>query len=176
MRGIVVSLIAKTPNTKLVDCLICHSSSLQENQVKSNGEYRVYGARGVCGYTDEPKISTDSILIVKDGSGVGSVSYVKGEYSVIATSNYLVAKKGYLLKYLYYCLVNFNFAPYKTGMAIPHIYFKDYGNAKIYCPTHEWQTKIAIALSYIEDKITTECSIKQRYVKQKEGLMHRMLI
>jgi len=176
MCGIAVSLTAKTPNTKIADCLVCHSSTLQENQISSSGKYRVYGASGVCGFINQPEVVTDSILIVKDGSGVGTVSYADEEYSVIGTSNYLTAKDGYLLKYLYYCLMCFNFTPYKTGMAIPHIYFKDYGKAKIYCPPIEEQTKIAMALSKIESKIEIEQSILQQYMIQKRHLLQQMFI
>jgi len=61
----------------------------------------VYGASGICGYTDLPDVTVDSILIVKDGSGVGTVAYASGKYSVIGTSNYLTAKNRNLLKYIY---------------------------------------------------------------------------
>ena len=176
MSGIAESLTTNTPNTKISDCLVCHSSSLQENQIDLSGKYRVYGASGICGFTDQPEVTVDSILIVKDGSGVGTVSYADGEYSVIGTSNYLTAKDGYLLRYLYYCLMCFNFTPYKTGMAIPHIYFKDYGKAKIYCPPIEEQARIATAISKIESKIETEQSILQQYTIQKRHLFQQMFI
>ena len=176
MNGIAESLTTNTPDTKIADCLVCHSSTFQENQVSSSGKYRVYGANGICGFTDQPEVTADSILIVKDGSGVGTVTYANGEYSVIGTSNYLTAKNEYLLRYLYYCLMCFNFTPYKTGMAIPHIYFKDYGKAKIYCPPIEEQAIIATALSKIEDKIETEQSILRQYTIQKQYLLRQMFI
>ena len=118
MKGIAEHLTAFTPNTRIADCLECHSSTLQENQIKKEGVYKVYGANGICGYNDSPAITNDAILIVKDGSGVGNVSFVTGEYSVIGTSNYLTAKFGYSLKYLYYCLMIFKFDTYKTGILI----------------------------------------------------------
>lgn len=176
IKGIAESLTTNTPNTKIVDCLVCHTCTLQENQVGSSGKYRVYGASGICGYTDSPEITDDSILIVKDGSGVGTVTYANGEYSVIGTSNYLTARNGYLLKYLFYCLMCFNFTPYKTGMAIPHIYFKDYGKEKIYCPSITMQRKIAAALSSIESKIEIERTILQQYTMQKQCLLQQMFI
>lgn len=176
IKGIAELLTTNTPNTKITDCLVCHSSTLQENQAKSSGKYRVYGASGICGYTDLPDVTVDSILIVKDGSGVGTVAYASGKYSVIGTSNYLTAKNRNLLKYIYYCLKFFNFTPYKTGMAIPHIYFKDYGKAKIYCPAIEEQRKIAAALSNIERKIEIERTILQQYTIQKQYLLQQMFI
>lgn len=176
MGGIAQQLTAQSSNTKIADCLECHSSTLLESQVSENGEYRVFGANGVCGFTNKPNIHNDSILIVKDGSGVGNVSFVSGEYSVIGTSNYLTAKSGYSLRYLYYCLMCFNFVPYKTGMAIPHIYFKDYGKAKIYCPTNNEQERIATILSKIESKIEIELSILSLLTSQKQYLLQQMFI
>ena len=173
MKGIAEHLTAFTPNTRIADCLECHSSTLQENQIKKEGVYKVYGANGICGYNDSPAITNDAILIVKDGSGVGNVSFVTGEYSVIGTSNYLTAKFGYSLKYLYYCLMIFNFDTYKTGMAIPHIYFKDYGKALIYCPSLEKQVQIATLLSKIEYKIEAEIAITDYYQQQKKFLLHQ---
>ena len=176
MIEIAKNLTVHTPNTKISDCLICHNSILQESQVAEFGTYPVYGANGVCGYTDTPSINEDSVLIVKDGSGVGKVSYATGKFSVVGTSNYLTAKEGYSLKYLYYCLMCFNFIPYKTGMAIPHIYFKDYGKAKIYCPSFEEQEKTAKALSKIETKIEIEQSLLEQFSLQKQFLLQKMFI
>ena len=176
MKGLAEHLTAFTPNTKIADCLNCHSSVLQENQVKSEGKYKVYGANGICGYNDIPAILEDAILIVKDGSGVGNVSYASGEYSVIGTSNYLTAKSGYSLKYLYFCLMIFNFVPYRTGMAIPHIYFKDYGKALIPCPSLDKQVQIASLLSKIECKIEAEKAIADFYQQQKRFLLESMFI
>ena len=176
MKGLAEHLTEFTPNIKIADCLNCHSSVLQENQVKSEGKYKVYGANGICGYSDKPAILEDAILIVKDGSGVGNVSYASGEYSVIGTSNYLTAKSGYSLKYLYYSLMVFNFIPYKTGLAIPHIYFKDYRKALIYCPSLDKQVQIASLLSKIECKIEADKAIADFYQQQKRFLLQSMFI
>ena len=176
MKGLAEHLTAFAPNTRIADCLECHSSTLQVNQLKEEGVYKVYGANGVCGYNDRPAITSDAILIVKDGSGVGNVSFVSGEYSIIGTSNYLTAKFGYSLKYLYYCLMIFNFDTYITGMAIPHIYFKDYGKALIYCPTLDKQVQIATLLSKIEYKIEAEKAITDYYQQQKQFLLQSMFI
>ena len=176
MGGIIERLTTQSPNVRIADCLECHSSTLQENQLNEVGNYRVYGANGVCGYTNSPAINVDSILVVKDGSGVGNVSFATGVYSVIGTSNYLIAKSGYNLRYLYYCLMSFNLVPYKTGMAIPHIYFKDYGKGKIYCPVLEEQERIAGALSKIETKIEVERSILSDLTLQKQHLLSQLFI
>ncbi len=164
------------PNMRLSDCLECHSSTLQESEVSENGSYPVYGATGISGYKDDYAANEDAILIVKDGSGVGTVSFAKGKFSVIGTLNYLTAKGGYSLLYLYYALMAFNFSSFRTGMAIPHIYFKDYGKAKIYCPSIEKQQSIALLLQGIEQKMLVEHEILKQLNTQKAFLLRTMFI
>ena len=164
------------PNTTFNEALVCHSSTLQESSVQEIGMHPVYGATGVCGYTDEPEVNGDSILIIKDGASVGVTYYASGKYSAIGTLNRLVAKRGYSLRYLYYCLKVFNFAPYRTGLAIPHIYFRDYGKAKVWCPSLDEQQRIADALSKVELKIAIEKSLLEQLYSQKRFLLQAMFI
>ena len=177
IKGIVETVISsQKPNTLIKNCLECNSSTLQESQVAETGTFPVYGATDISGYTETAGINGESILIIKDGSGVGTVKFVSGEYSYIGTLNSLTAKDGYCLKYIYFALQRFSFEPYKTGMAIPHIYFKDYGKAKIYCPSFSLQTLIAQKLSLIENKMEVEKRIILCYQLQKSYLLSRMFI
>ena len=95
---------------------------------------------------------------------------------MIGTLNYLTAKNGYNLKYLYFCLHIFNFTPFITGLAIPHIYFRDYGNAQIYCPDITYQKQIAENLSNIERKIEIEKQLLDKLKEQKNYLLSQMFI
>ena len=158
------------------ETLVCYSSTLLESSVQEAGDYPVYGATGVCGYTNAPEVDGDSILIIKDGASVGITYYASSKYSAIGTLNRLVAKRGYSLRYLYYCLKVFNFAPYRTGLAIPHIYFRDYGKAKVWCPSLDEQHRIADALTKVEQKIAMEKSILEQLYSQKRFLLQAMFI
>ena len=177
IKGITILLTTKgKPNATIAQCLECHSSTLQESEVSHSGLYKVFGANGLIGYTDMPQMKGDAILIIKDGSGVGTASYAQGEFSVIGTLNYLTAINNYDLRYLYFVLSVFNFQSYKTGMAIPHIYFKDYGNAKIYCPPLSEQKRIANVLGKLESKLCLEQNIFVSLNLQKQYLLHQMFI
>ena len=164
------------PNIRLSECLECSSSTLQESDVCKNGTYPVYGANGIVGYLDNYNTEKEAVYIIKDGSGIGTVSYVTGKCSATGTLNTLQAKEGYSLQYLYYMLKVFNFEPYKTGMAIPHIYFKDYGKAKIFCPSYTEQLKYARLLSAIDNKLSAEQSILTDLSLQKQYLLRQMFI
>ena len=164
------------PNVRLSECLVCKSSTLQESDVYQQGTYPVYGANGIVGYLDNYNTEGEAVYIIKDGSGVGTVSYVTGKCSATGTLNTLQAKEGYFLQYLYYLLKVFNFEPYKTGMAIPHIYFKDYGKAKFFCPSYTEQLQYAQSLSAIDSKLLVEKNILTSLSLQKQYLLRQMFI
>ena len=164
------------PNVRISDCLECSSSALQESEVNKTGKYPVYGANGIVGYIDKYHTQNEAIYIIKDGSGVGGVSYVTGKCSSTGTLNILQAKNGHSLKYLYYLLKVFNFVPYKTGMAIPHIYFKDYGKAKIFCPAYPEQLEYVKLLSSIDGNLRIALDSLKNFNLQKQYLLRHMLI
>ena len=177
IKGIAQNIVRyNKPNVRLSDCLSCSSSTLQESDVSEHGTYPVYGANGVVGYLDNYNTENEAIYIIKDGSGVGSTSYVTGKCSATGTLNILRAKEGYSLQYLYYMLKVFNFEPYKTGMAIPHIYFKDYGKAKVFCPTYKEQLQYARLLSAIDKRLTVEHGLLTNLSLQKQYLLRQMFI
>lgn len=177
IKGIAQNVVRSSkPNVQLSECLECNSSTLQESDVYENGTYPVYGANGIVGYLDNYNTEDEAVYIIKDGSGVGTVSYVIGKCSATGTLNILQAKNGYSLQYLYYILKVFNFEPYKTGMAIPHIYFKDYGKAKIFCPLYTEQLKYAMLLSAIDNKLLAEQETLTNLSLQKQYLLHQMFI
>lgn len=177
IKGLAVALTTKEKaNIAISQCLECHSSTLQESEVLSSGLCKVFGANGLVGYKDVPQMNGDAILVIKDGSGVGTVSYAQGKFSVIGTLNYLTVIGNNDLRYLYFALSVFNFQPYKTGMAIPHIYFKDYGKAKIYCPSLAEQKRVANALDKLESKLFVEQELLASFNQQKLYLLGKMFI
>ena len=177
IKGIAQNIVRNNkPNVRLSECLECKSSTLQECDVCEQGTYSVYGANGIVGYLDNYNTEDEAVYIIKDGSGVGTVSYVEGKCSATGTLNTLQAKEDYSLQYLYYLLKVFNFEPYKTGMAIPHIYFKDYGKAKVFCPSFTEQLRYARLLSAIDNKLSAEQHILTNLSLQKQYLLRQMFI
>ena len=164
------------PNVRIKECLECTSSTLQESEVSDLGPYPVYGANGIVGFLDSYNTPDEAIYIVKDGSGVGSVVYVKGKCSATGTLNILTAKQNYSLHFLYFLLKVFNYSPYKTGMAIPHIYFKDYGKSKIFCPPYAEQLQYAQLLVAIDTKLLAEKKILISFNSQKQYLLRELFI
>ena len=177
IKGIAQKIVRNNKtNVRLSECVECSSSTLQESDVCEHGAYPVYGANGIVGYLDNYNTEGEAVYIIKDGSGVGTVSYVTGKCSATGTLNTLQAKEGYSLQYLYYLLNVFNFEPYKTGMAIPHIYFKDYGKAKFFCPSYTEQLQYAQSFSARDSNIVVEKTILTSLSMQKKYLLRQMFI
>ena len=102
----------------------------------------------------------DYISIVKDGSGVGNISFHEKNTSVVNTSQYILPKDNVDLNFIYYLLQTINLDKYKTGSTIPHIYFKDYSIEKVNIPELNEQKKIGLLFRSIDIKIET---LKRKY-------------
>ena len=116
---------------RIKDICIKDSSSLKQKELKESGKYPVFGASGISGYLDTYHQDKPYIAIVKDGSGIGRVSYQEAKSSLIGTMQYILPKDGFDIKYIGYCLQSLDLSKYKQGAAIPHIYFRDYGERKV---------------------------------------------
>ena len=163
------------PNKRLLDCVICSSSTLKESELTDNG-IPAYGASGISGYSEKAQCQSDSILITKDGSGVGTKQFVHGAHSFVGTLCSLSAKDEIYLPYIYYALINMKFDAYKTGQAIPHIYFKDYGKEQLFCPSYPEQVERAQGLEFLDRKVFYERDIMSKFCKLRVSLLNQMFI
>lgn len=117
------------------------------------GNYPLYGASGFLKCIDFYEMDSDYISIVKDGSGVGNISFHETNTSVVNTSQYILPKENLNIHFIFYLLQTINLNKYKTGSTIPHIYFKDYSIEKVKIPKYDEQKKIGILLKNLDAKI-----------------------
>ena len=94
IKGIAQKIVhSNKTNVHLSECVECSSSTLQESDVCEHGAYPVYGANGIVGYLDNYNTEGEAVYIIKDGSGVGTVSYVTGKCSATGTFEYFTSKR-----------------------------------------------------------------------------------
>ena len=165
-------------SVSLSDLVKCKTSALQENMVSTchRGEYKVLGASGAIAAIDTYQFEENGILVLKDGSKAGKIQFAEGKYSVIGTSVVLIPNEACDARYLYFAMSSIDFEKYKVGSGIPHIYFKDYGKAKIFCPSYSEQLRYAKLLSVIDDNLLAEQNILTNFGLQKQYLLHHMFI
>ncbi len=128
---------------------ICAKGSSQVAQKDLEGlagDYPIYGASGLIKNVDFYHQEKEYIGLVKDGSGIGRVMFLPPQSSVIGTLQYILPKDGFNIRYIGYCLQSLRLDKYKQGAAIPHIYFKDYGEAKILVATNLDEQQRIVAL------------------------------
>lgn len=152
------------------------SSTLKQRDAEGKtGLYPVYAAGGVIGCIDSYQQDKECVALVKDGS-IGKLFLLPPKSSVIATIQYLLPKKGFDTKYLYYCLQSIDFTKYKQGAAIPHIYFRDYGNHRIVVDDSvEEQKKIVARLDLVYEKIQKVTNNNELALKQATAIYSSFL-
>ena len=152
---------------KIKDICDKASSNIAQNKITElNGDYPVFGASGFVQNVDFYHRDTEYIGIVKDGSGVGRVNTYPAYSSLLGTLQYIIPKEGYALNYVAYALKSLNLAEYASGAAIPHIYFKDYGEETISVPPRVEQEKIVAELDCLSGIIEK----KKQQLKELDAL------
>lgn len=151
------------------------SSNIVLNKIENNtGDFPLYGASGfVKGinfyHREEPYIG-----IVKDGSGVGRVNVFPAKSSLVGTMQYILPKKDCSLKYLCYVLQGLKLDKFVTGAAIPHIYFRDYGECTIPVPPLPTQSRIVSELDLLQSLIDKQKAQLKEYDTLAQSIFYDM--
>lgn len=131
-------------------CEKATSNIAQKEIVDLTGDYPVYGAGGYVQNVGFYHREKPYIGIVKDGSGVGRVGTYPAKSSLLGTMQYIIPKDGYMLGYVSYLLKSLHLADFATGAAIPHIYFKEYGECEVPVPPFPEQNRIVAELDLLQ--------------------------
>lgn len=140
-----------------------------------NGKYPIYDASGIVALIDEYDFANTYVAIIKDGSGVGRLQLCQSKSSIIGTLG-AIFPKHCTVAYLFAVLQTIDFRQFTTGMAIPHIYYKDYKNCLIPFPPQEQRNKIERVLTAIDFMIDKESRILSLLRQQKTSLMQQLFI
>ena len=139
---------------------ICEKGSSNVNMKDlSNlgGNYPIYGASGFIQNVNFYHQEKEYIGIIKDGSGIGRTMLLPAKSSVIGTLQYILPKEGNSIHFINYALQSLDLSKYKQGAAIPHIYFRDYGETELVVPPLEEQKRI---VKILDEKIAMLETVK----------------
>lgn len=161
---------------KLKDICEKGSSNIKQSDLKDlAGDYPIFGASGYIQNVDFYQRNRDYIGIIKDGSGVGRTMLLPAFSSVIGTLQYILPKEGNDIKFINYALQNIDFSKSVQGAAIPHIYFKDYGETEILVPPLSEQKRIVKFLDEEFSKIDTLKTNAETNLKNAKELFETTL-
>ncbi len=151
------------------------SSNIVLNKIEdNNGDYALYGASGFVKGVDFYHQEEPYIGIVKDGSGVGRVDVYPSKSSLVGTMQYILPKKDCSLKYLCYALRGLNLSKFVNGAAIPHIYFRDYGECVIPVPSFSEQQHIVSELDLLQSLIDKQQTQLKEYDNLTQSIFYDM--
>lgn len=135
---------------KLGDICDKASSNVAQNKIEGlDGDFPIFGASGYIQNVNFYHQDKTYIGVVKDGSGVGRVNIYPAQSSLLGTMQYVIPKEGYNIGFVAYVLKSLKLSSFATGAAIPHIYFKDYGQCMIPVPPLEEQERIVAELDLL---------------------------
>lgn len=161
---------------KIKDICEKASSNIAQKDLNDNeGEYPIYGASGFIKNVDFYQRSEPYIGIVKDGSGVGRVSLYPAYSSLLGTLQYIIPKYENDISFVYYALQSLSLSKFSVGAAIPHIYFKDYGECEIAVPPLPEQHRIVKKLDAAFEKIDAMKAKAEKNIENAKALFQQTL-
>ena len=177
-RGLLSTIFGKVTNfVHLKDICEYASSAKTMSQIDNTpkGVYPVYDAGGIATFVDFYDMETDYIAIIKDGSGVGRLQFCQAKSTFIGTLGGLIPKNCSTF-YLYTALQTIDFKEYVTGMAIPHIYYRDYKDAMLPYPCEKDRAKIQVIFQNLDCKITNAEMLLEKFNEMKKSLLQQLFI
>lgn len=123
---------------------VCYSfnSNISTEYISDNDNYfKIFGASGLLGFYKFKSMNKEYLGIVKDGAGVGRITIYPKNSSLIGTMSYIIPKKNIDIHWLKHCIMSLNLNESIDKTTIPHIYFSEYGNRKIYLPNNLYRQK-----------------------------------
>ncbi len=141
-----------------------------------SGEYSVYGGNGISGAHNEYFLEKPTIIIGRVGEYCGAV-YLTKPHSWV-TDNALYIEKYYKdieQIFLYYLLFFLNLNQYARVGGQPSISQDVIGRLQIGLPSLAEQKKIEEILSLVDEKISINKKLKEKFILLKNGLMQDLL-
>lgn len=118
------------------------STGVRACDVFDNGLYDLYDANEVIGKTSTFASDNPYISIIKDGSGVGRVRLLPGKTNCLGTMGVITPKDSNDVNFAFSHLQTKDFKKHIISGAIPHVYFRDYGEDELCIPQPIEQKKI----------------------------------
>ena len=128
-------------------------NNIKAVDIKDVGEYPVFGANGLRGYTDRYNCDGDVAIIGRQGAYCGNVKFFSGkayytEHAVIAKP-----KKGFDAKYLACKLPFYQLEKYQGQSAQPGLSVGTLSLIEVELPSYENQKEVALVLSALDKRI-----------------------
>lgn len=137
--------------------------------------YPCYGGNGLRGYVN--RYSHDGIfpLIGRQGALCGNINKASGKFYATEHAVVVTPFSNIEVHWLYYELVFSDLNKYATGAAQPGLSVNNIKKISVPLPPLPEQKTIAETLNSAQDEINLLKKLSEKYKKQKQGLMQKLL-
>lgn len=150
------------------------STGVRACDISSNGKYDLYDANDIIGKVNTYASDKPYISIIKDGAGVGRVRLLPESTNVLGTMGVISPKGENDINFIFSHIQNKDFKQHIISGAIPHVYFKNYGEDEILIPLPDEQQLIG---NFFRDQDEVICASADNITKLKtikQALLQKM--
>lgn len=159
---------------QLKDAVSYHSTGVRACDAVNSGSYKLYDANGEIGKIDSVASTSPYVSIIKDGSGVGRVRLMSEMTNVLGTMGCITAKDDADINFIFSHLQTKDFNNHIISGAIPHVYFRDYGEDLLYAPPFNEQQKIGEFFQQLDELIGAKEQELEKLRQMKQALLDKM--
>ena len=144
--------------------------------INDHGLYPVYGGNGLRGFTGSYNHDGDYILIGRQGALCGNVRKVTGKTYVTEHAIAVCASKEHETTFLQHLFQKMRLGQYSDQSAQPGLAVNKLLRLNINVPSKIEQGKIAKILSLIDERITTQNKIIEKYESLIKGIIEKTFV
>ena len=145
--------------------------NIKADNILGEGEYPVFGGNGLRGYTDSYNHEGDYVLIGRQGALCGNVRFVTGKTYITEHAIAAKATNDNDIRFLKSLFIQLNLGQFSDQSAQPGLAVNKLLKIETSVPSRIEQAKIASLLSIIDERITTQNKIIERYESLIRGIM-----
>ena len=147
--------------------------NIKAEMITSQGLYPVYGGNGLRGFTESYNHDGDYILIGRQGALCGNIRKVTGRTYVTEHAIAVCASKENETTFLQYLFQKMRLGQYSDQSAQPGLAVNKLLRLNIKVPSKIEQAKIAKILSLIDERITTQNKIIEKYESLIQAIIYK---
>lgn len=147
---------------------------IQASDIKTAGQYPVYGGNGLRGYAEVSNCSGKYPIVGRQGEQCGNVKLVSGDFYATEHAVVTTPKDDVNVDFLYYLLDKLNLHQYAVGQAQPGLSVNTILKVNCVLPTLPEQQKIASCLSSLDEYISLTKKKLDLLKLHKKGLLQNL--
>ena len=147
--------------------------NIKADNILDEGEYPVFGGNGLRGYTDSYNHEGDYVLIGRQGALCGNVRFVTGKTYITEHAIAAKATNDNDTRFLESLFIQLNLGQFSDQSAQPGLAVNKLLKIETSVPSRIEQAKIASLLSLIDERITTQNKIIEKYESLIQAIIYQ---